>query len=165
MLLNELFSPGSAKKTWKRVKTSPRFQVYAFPVIINGKDSKYYVTFDGNLTVGEVRLLGIDDWKEHSIWQIVFGLEIGGDEDSYREDIFNTGGQHIKVFASVIDIVRDFVKRKQPDILFFTAEEPSRVKLYNRLAKQLAKMMGGKVVKDSYRGTAYVVYSAKGLEI
>lgn len=166
MLLNELFKQPSGKRTWKRVRTSSREMMYKFPMVVNGKDSKYEVMFDADLTVGEVKRLGIKDWKKHSIWQITFGLEIDNDPDDYHEEIFDTGGQQIKVFASVIDIVRDFVKRKQPDILFFTAKEPSRIKLYNRLATRLAKMMDGKVVKDRVYGRdMYIVYSAAGLEL
>lgn len=50
------------------------------------------------------------------------------------QDITNTG-KSLQVFATVTVIVRDFIKRNKPNVILFTAKEPSRVKLYDRLAK------------------------------
>lgn len=51
-------------------------------------------------------------------------------------------GDEVRVFATVIDIVRDFVKNHHVIALTFAAadKEPSRVKLYNRMAKNASRV-------------------------
>lgn len=45
------------------------------------------------------------------------------------------GSDSIKVFASVIKIIKDYFRGKGPQPLVFSAKEPSRVKLYQKFAK------------------------------
>lgn len=62
--------------------------------------------------------------------------------DDQRSDEITGRGDSFKVFATVADIVREFMSKRSPSMLVFTAEEPSRIKLYARLAKNLASELG-----------------------
>jgi hypothetical protein len=69
--------------------------------------------------------------------------EKGGGMSTDR--ITNTGGE-IKVFATVVNIVKRIVQEVNPLEIYFEASrkktEPSRVKLYDRLAKTLSVKFG-----------------------
>ena len=57
------------------------------------------------------------------------------------------GGDEIKVFSTVLDIISDFIKNKDPEELNFTAEKSldsssSRIRLYNRLIRRFARDHG-----------------------
>lgn len=60
------------------------------------------------------------------------------------QGITGTGDQQ-RVFATVIAIIKKFVKSTKPDIMYFTADEPSRRKLYSALTKKLASGLGYKI--------------------
>lgn len=53
-----------------------------------------------------------------------------------RTDIEDTGDAR-RVFATVIDIVKNYVAENKPKEIVFTASEPSRIRLYNALVKRL----------------------------
>jgi hypothetical protein len=67
----------------------------------------------------------------YDIWSIVFNR----DEDT----AINNGGDALKIFATVLDIIQMFDKEHKPKYLSFTAKsnEPSRIKLYQRLVKRI----------------------------
>lgn len=46
-------------------------------------------------------------------------------------------GNEVKVFSTVVDIMREFIKEYHPGVISFSAEEPSRKKLYFRLIDTL----------------------------
>jgi len=56
-----------------------------------------------------------------------------------KYELSNTG-KSFSVFATILDIFRKFMKTKNPDTIIFQAKEPSRIKLYDRMAKQLERM-------------------------
>ncbi len=72
--------------------------------------------------------------------KIYASLAKKGFPDGYNKDlkflfgITNTGGAQ-KVFATVIAIIQKFIAEKKPQSLYFSADEPSRQKLYQRLIK------------------------------
>lgn len=74
------------------------------------------------------------------------------------EQITGTGNS-FTVFATVKDIISSFLKSRDPESLSFSAEEPSRAKLYSKLAKMIAKDFGG--VARSYdadvQGTGFTI--------
>lgn len=49
------------------------------------------------------------------------------------------GTSSLKVFSGVASAFKKFIQAKKPDMFFFSAEEKSRVRLYNRFAKMIAK--------------------------
>jgi hypothetical protein len=61
------------------------------------------------------------------------GLDISGNGESFQ------------IFATVIEIARDFVKLNDTQTIRFTAKEASRTKLYQRFANMTAKELGWKV--------------------
>ena len=69
-------------------------------------------------------------------------------EFSVNDEFDVTGGGHVStIFATVIEIIKNFTERKSNLLgLFFTAEEPSRAKMYDTLSKRVAKQMGWHVV-------------------
>lgn len=52
-----------------------------------------------------------------------------------RDDITGTGNQ-LKVFSTVIEILKDFIKKENPYEIYFSAKEPSRKKLYSHILKK-----------------------------
>lgn len=58
------------------------------------------------------------------------------------------GASSLKVFSGVASAFKKFIRAKKPQHFFFTAEEPSRVRLYNRLAKMIASEFHYKMEKD-----------------
>jgi hypothetical protein len=52
-------------------------------------------------------------------------------------------GNSTKVLGTVVSIVKDFLEHEEPESLYFTADgdEPSRIKLYNRLMSQVDKAL------------------------
>ncbi len=51
-------------------------------------------------------------------------------------------GDALKIFATVADVVKSFVRKVLPEELYFTADEPSRQKMYQRALPRLAKFIG-----------------------
>lgn len=53
-----------------------------------------------------------------------------------QQTITGLGGKDVyAIFAIVKNSINDIISRLNPDFLFFTAEEPSRRKLYDRMVK------------------------------
>lgn len=94
--------------------------------------------------------------------------------DGYTDIMFSSknhgmditgAGASFQIFATVADICRDFLTRHKPEGIRFSAKEPSRAKLYGRLASLLAKEMGWK--SDSQQtssGTMFYVEPYKDLK-
>jgi hypothetical protein len=83
------------------------------------------------------------------------GLEIGGwfevefalvGGDGPNVGITGTGDQ-FKIFATVMDVLRDFIKSQAPDRVTFEAKEKSRFDLYKALIRRFASRMGYKLEK------------------
>ena len=72
------------------------------------------------------------------IWDITFSISpLGSKGDGYgEEDGIMGSGNAIAVFSTVIDIVQETVNLHNIQNLLFTADEPSRAKLYDRMSKQ-----------------------------
>ncbi|BDR26216.1 hypothetical protein RVBP17_2590 [Pseudomonas phage sp. 30-3] len=67
------------------------------------------------------------------------------DVDDYYYDTAVTGtGNEFKVFSTILDITKRAISELKPNQIYFTADlsEPSRVKLYNRLATKMATQYG-----------------------
>ena len=68
-------------------------------------------------------------------WQITFEIRGTGGKP---HDISKTGNE-FKVFATVAEILNEYLKKVEPEIFWFTAKEPSRAKLYDRFAKLIVR--------------------------
>jgi hypothetical protein len=82
-----------------------------------------------------------------------------GENNQPKDDITGTGDSR-KVFGTVINIVKDYVGQKQPDILLFAADnsEPSRVRLYNMLASQASKALPGYNFAKAMKGGMFTTF-------
>jgi len=68
-------------------------------------------------------------------WQITFEITGSGGKP---HDISKTGNE-FKVFATVAEILNEYLKKVEPDVFWFSAKEPSRAKLYDRFAKLIVR--------------------------
>jgi hypothetical protein len=46
-------------------------------------------------------------------------------------------GNPFRIFATVNEVVKDFLIKRKPSFLWFVADEPTRVRLYNKLLQKL----------------------------
>ena len=87
-----------------------------------------------------------------SIYNLVFGMEDdtvarkwGGGTNPYARNsygILGTGKQ-FDVFSSVIAAIKEFISRTRPYQIFFSADEPSRKRLYTAFVKQVSSKISG----------------------
>jgi hypothetical protein len=115
------------------------------------KNNAYYFTTDEG-TDYKVTLKGLN--------KVEVSFYARGDNNQEKDNITGTGDS-LKVFGTVINIVKDFVGQNQPDILMFTADnsEPSRVRLYNTLASQASRALPGyKFAKTLKAGLSTTFY-------
>jgi hypothetical protein len=118
--------------TWKLAANEPIFILAVF----NTKSDKITVRFNKGWSNG------------HTNWYVDF-------EGQYNHDATGLGDE-FRVFATVIDVMRWFIKEKSPPCFSFTAEKDptrsgdSRSKLYDRLIKRFARDIKYKV--NSYSG-------------
>ena len=68
-------------------------------------------------------------------YQITFEIRGTGGKP---HDISKTGNE-FKVFATVAEILNEYLKKGEPEIFWFSAKEPSRAKLYDRFAKLIVR--------------------------
>lgn len=143
MKLYEIFQQGSKRiLPWILADDYAEEVTYVFrdPTADDEQPAEYIVSF---IEMDDVPSQ-IPERDGFSAWEIVFGVE---KKDAWREDIVGTGGKEVQIFATIVDIIRDFMKRRKPDAFTFTAKEPSRRKLYHRMSQRLAKMMNGKAIR------------------
>ena len=101
---------------WKWFKTSSR-------------EWKALFTIDDNKYVFKAET---DDMERY---QITFEIRGTGGKP---HDISKTGSE-FKVFATVAEILNEYLKKVEPEIFWFSAKEPSRAKLYDRFAKLIVR--------------------------
>lgn len=136
MLLQEVFNQPAK---WKYIKNNSNFV-----------SAKFYV---GDLGFTFVASTVNDDLD--NMWEVEFKI---GLPDSYGKS--GTGNQH-HVFATVIDIMKDFMEQHLPEVIVMMAEEPNRMQLYLRMFKVLLPNWKIKTDRDviyayspSYKGEA-----------
>ena len=97
--------------------------------------SEYEFTVDG---VGEYYVaITIDTDSGEGVWTLEFTRK--RDDNHWSHDMMDAGGKQLQVFSTVLDIVRHFIRKRQGEVDYinFTASEPSRIKLYRRMAQRL----------------------------
>ncbi len=87
-------------------------------------------------------------------WQITFEIRGTGGKP---HDISKTGNE-FKVFATVAEILNEYLKKVKPSVFWFTAKEPSRAKLYDRFAKLIVRN------HRKYKAVSNVKYNKKFYE-
>ena len=93
---------------------------------------------DGRALIVNIRPSSETEWSKHP-----YSIEF-----SVGDDFEMTGGGEVStIFATVIEIVKAFIQKQRTLVaLYFTAEEQSRAKMYDTLAKRVAKQVGWHVV-------------------
>ena len=74
------------------------------------------------------------DYPKHAI-DISFYVSEDGDHDSADYGITG-GGNEYQVFSTVMVIAKEYIAKHKPEAITFSAEEPSRIKLYDRFMKR-----------------------------
>ena len=116
---------------WKLVRTTTYNIEYRFTT----DSGIVYVVGLGR--IGNRTLTQSKDWdlyfsiSEDSLTQL-------GKDDSNMFKISGTGDQ-FRVFATVQDIVKDFIIKHAPDLIAFSASEPSRRRLYSTFIANFEK--------------------------
>ena len=72
---------------------------------------------------------------------VVYEVQFRNRTKSDAVSITKTGDE-FRVFATVMKITEDVVKKSNPEGLYFTAKEQSRRKLYEKLIKRFASKIG-----------------------
>ena len=62
----------------------------------------------------------------------------------HSTQLTNTGNQ-FKIFATVMVMAKEYIKKNSPEKIIFTAKEKSRQSLYGKLIKKFAGQLGYKV--------------------
>jgi len=110
-------------------------------------------TITGDFTVGEEDyVIYFSPASYGDIWGIEFAQKVAGKK---RDKLDLTGtGKEFQVFSTVINGIKDWIKKKKPGVIEFDAAGESRKKLYTRLVKTLIKSIPYKIdIKDYGRGS------------
>jgi len=123
------------------------------------KKGEYYdYDFSINDTEYEanISVITIPNDKDFNKWVIDFQAL---SDTLSTTDITNTG--HVfQVFAAMFKCIKDFAKREKPTsdiIMYAKIDEPSRVKLYDKLFKQKSKEFGYSLFKKEKK-TNFIKY-------
>ena len=146
MLINELFTK-SLKWEYTRDYTT---QVRAHFITGADSENEYFVSMNTQTgPTGSLTLINPNEvFKE--VWSVTFTLGQG----IYGIETMAGTGDAIAVFSTVLDIMVKTAKYKNIQTFSFDADntEPSRVKLYHRLAKQFEKK-GWRYIDDDELNT------------
>jgi len=82
-----------------------------------------------------------------------------GQGDEHKIGLTGTGDSR-KIFGTVIKIVKDYVRKAQPEAVSFSANnsEPSRVRLYKMLASQADKELPNYKFADAFSNGGFTTY-------
>lgn len=89
---------------------------------------------------------------EQGTWELTFSIDKEGKLSPELKDkvkgtknfgIVGTGNQG-KVFSTVLAALKELIKKVNPSVIQFSADEISRMKLYNRMVKKFAPSLGYK---------------------
>lgn len=101
--------------------------------------------------------------QDESSWGVVFlnmseptRFGIGSSEITGK-----MGAKALKVFSGVASAFKQFIKDRKPEEFFFTAEEPSRIRLYNRMAKMISQKFNYKLKKYRDEGDSIYEFTRK----
>ena len=142
MKLTEVFTKPKGKIKWNRksaTKWDGVFSVddreFRFMALIGAIDDSELHPYEDKV-----------DKKE--TWNVSFHQsKVGGKRAT---DTGITGaGKPIEVFNGALAAIKEFVKGAKPKYIYFSAKEPSRMKLYNIMVRKLASGLGFKVINAS----------------
>lgn len=76
------------------------------------------------------------------IWNLSFQISVLGRphiDDPWG--VVPSGGQQIRILSTVVNALQEFAREAKPEVIGFTAKEPSRIKLYQRFVQQAARYL------------------------
>jgi hypothetical protein len=128
MKLFEVFAKPQTKWTWVDANNRSRGRDEAHFTV---GEREYFVAFQPDVGVN----VHDDERDRIRATDIMFKMwrNPGGDTGT---GITNTGDS-VQVFSAVTNIIKEYIAKHHPDNIVFGAAEPSRVKLYKRLASRL----------------------------
>ena len=137
MLINELFTRAV---NWKYGPTHDGRVRATFRI----NKISYKVYLDDMVTDSAIKPFELEGPSESftKMWDVTFSSTSDDADESgedYEKDDITGEGNAITVFSTVIDIIQTIAKKYNIQNLFFTAHEPSRIKLYDRMSKYFAK--------------------------
>jgi hypothetical protein len=155
MQLHELFDK-RIPWHWNSSPTSKRAEKYHYTAIAEFEigDLLYLVEFRRTGKATDKKIKGLDN---KVIIDLSFALISGAGtrNPNMKRELTGTGNQYA-IFSTVIEIIDDFLRRaKNVDYLYFSAKEPSRQKLYDRLVSMYEKK--SKVWNDAHDGKIYLI--------
>jgi hypothetical protein len=116
----------------------------------------WYGSFE--ISDGEAVLVMFQDPVNYDPIQTIEIVFSRGKPSGYQHStqLTNTGNQ-FKIFATVMMMAKEYIKKNSPEKIIFTAKEKSRQGLYGKLIKKFAGQLGYKLVNsaDSYYGVEY----------
>lgn len=147
-----------------------------YPVKITGKYAGEFLT---QFTAGEEKysfeaqeyffedIFGYPDDNEdfipdRHIWEIEFSnisRHSGSDVRWGINDLM--GMKALKVFSGVATSLKKFIKKEKPYAFYFSAKEPSRVKLYDTMSKLMSKSFPYKLKKGNTPHSNSYVFTRK----
>ena len=147
--------------------------------VLDSKAYNWEVTFDENdffkayfdiyeddsLMIFTGTLINKDAKPEDQLWELGFSRKLPKTTRT-TYDLWNDKDTSItlKIFSTIKDILVYFLNHK--DVNFrFIAKEPSRIKLYNRFAKEIASKYHKYNLEISREEHGYAVYTFKHKEI
>jgi hypothetical protein len=134
--ITELFDN---KAGWKWTRSSDHETTADFSI----GDAFYQVGFG---------IVAHDGYGNNPTWEVAF-------EDSDGDFNLTGNGNAFAVFATVADIILDFIKKATPYKLQFSAstKEPSRVTVYRKMASKLATKVNYSLSETESHGDIYYV--------
>ena len=138
-------------KLWELLSPTPRsIAVEA----LNDVQSWAWVKPQGNADVAKIALGDRVFW----VWfhRKNDGVSITFNDDDHSEEVTGKGSA-FQVFATVGDIIKNYIGSHHPERIYFHAKEASRQKLYAKLAALIAKATGAEVDErdDPHWGVGY----------
>lgn len=158
-VIGEVFNSTPAKINWSKSSSEWRggFDIDSLPfalyIVKDSSISSLFPSMDENQEGWEIAF-GVDDLKLTNVLKKTNSStleKIKGKNLKDTHSILGTGNQG-KVFSTVLSAIKEFVKNIKPEYIYFTASEPSRIKLYKRILKPLSHQLGMKIVPNNYGG-------------
>ena len=105
----------------------------------------------------------------NNLLEVVFALVTGsqvGDSGGQTTEIVPTGSitETARIFSTVLAVCRKVNQKQKPLVWMFSAEEPSRKKLYQKLVNSLAPQLGAQVKIMHDEGIEYYFLVKPGPE-
>ena len=142
MKLTEVFTKPKGKIKWNRksaFKWDGVFSVgsreFRFMALIGAVDDSELYPYE-------------DKVDKEETWNVSFHQSKIGGKPATDPGITGAG-KPIEVFNGALAAMKEFVKGTKPKYIYFSAKEPSRMKLYNLMVKKLASSAGFKVINAS----------------